>query len=66
MLFYSSNYSEKYLRWYKNISSNNVFNIDNNKKGFFSSESVYSNDFWRIMCVKTGVMMLKIQLCQQE
>jgi len=30
------------------------------------NKSAYQNDFWRIMWLKTGVMMLKIQLCLTE
>jgi len=30
------------------------------------NKSAYQNDFWRIMWLTTGVMMLKIQLCITE
>jgi len=37
-----------------------IFNIDDNQKYFLRTKLAYSNYFWRIMWLKTGVMMLKI------
>ncbi len=61
MLFCSSQNAEKnmYLCSTKILI---IFHIDNNNKCFLSIKSAYKNDFWKIMTLKTGVMMLKIQL----
>jgi len=56
----------------KVLSSTTVFNIDS-KNIFLSTKSAYNNlsiiiynNFWNIMSQKTGVMMLKIQLCHHR
>ncbi len=51
----------------KILSSANDFNIDCDKKCFLNTKSADCNDVWRIMLtLKTGAMMLKIQLCHDR
>ncbi len=44
--------NKTYHGFHKNMKQHNCFNTDDNQKCFL-------NDFWRIMTLKTGVMMLK-------